>query len=790
MAKLYRMQRSLTRLIKTGSAVALLSAAGMTALSAPGIFDEWEDEAKRDTDWPREGIDVIGGAYAISTAGQLAQFAYLVNVDAHDFAGQTVRLTDDIDLSANWWTPVGANLDFYFPGEGSPLTFAGTFDGQGHTISGLWIGEQEPSVHVGLFGRIENARVCGLNIEVAEITACGNGYSSHVAVGALAGHAIDSVVEDVTTSGGFIQGVAGFLADDEMVGSPAFYIGGLAGMSDYTTFIRCANHTDISGCNVEAADMSFFGGGEDPEEPQYYNYKAGTVAGGDLMTDPVVQGSWQRAKYIDVASILAGTPFTAGLVSGNKLTKVGDYTITATGNGSLLVELHYNAGVIPNTGTWVVFGNAYSGQTQAGGPPTRPGHYVNQTPAGSVTIPAANVSAMLAATGGIQYFYLHSGIASSSGVIENDDSGWRFFSLGEIHWTTLEMGGIVGDAFSTLLDEVSNTGDIRIADTLPEVSFAIDLKHECLQKAAMGGIAGVTSGDAQTVVRNAFNTGTLSLGPAPAEAGGIAGWSAGSTTICNCWNAGDFINGETEETVFVGGIVGDLMGTTVMNCYNSSASICALHGDGPFLGGIAGYVGWAAEGSDIIGCYWPEAFSATVGGVDPDASVTIVGCGTFGAPDTLQGGTVAFVAGSAAVGLLDTLNAWVAAENEVSGDLYLPWTLEGSYALGAKGHPVFGPRDGGDSGYADEMWVHIDGITVTLRTSTVLLEWDFAPVQARLGGTYTYEVWTSLDLMAWEPNNTRGLALQLARGSLLHDASFTGDLPDRMFFKLKAIRLK
>ena len=95
------------------------------------------------------------GFYLISTADELRLFASMVN------SGQTsisAKLTADIELNnttgwenwsesnapANSWTPIGSY-------------FTGTFDGQGHTISGLYYvnNSDYPSYYVGLFGSLE-----------------------------------------------------------------------------------------------------------------------------------------------------------------------------------------------------------------------------------------------------------------------------------------------------------------------------------------------------------------------------------------------------------------------------------------------------------------------------------------------------------------------------------------------------------------------------------------------------------------------------------------------------------
>ena len=85
----------------------------------------------------------------ISTVAELQAFATEVNNGAYD--GKTnavVSLDADLDLTGVAWTPIGnENHDF-----------AGTFDGQGHTISNITIGTADEPITgdiAGLFGVIE-----------------------------------------------------------------------------------------------------------------------------------------------------------------------------------------------------------------------------------------------------------------------------------------------------------------------------------------------------------------------------------------------------------------------------------------------------------------------------------------------------------------------------------------------------------------------------------------------------------------------------------------------------------
>lgn len=90
-----------------------------------------------------EVVPNADGIYEINTAAQLAGLAQLVNDGTATFSKKTIKLTADIDLGNQAWTPIG-NGDNSF-------AFSGTFDGDGYTISGLNV----PDTYCpGLFGQI------------------------------------------------------------------------------------------------------------------------------------------------------------------------------------------------------------------------------------------------------------------------------------------------------------------------------------------------------------------------------------------------------------------------------------------------------------------------------------------------------------------------------------------------------------------------------------------------------------------------------------------------------------
>lgn len=98
------------------------------------------------------------GKFHIASCDDLLLFRKMVNEKGMYFLGETVVLDKDIDMvSVENWTPIG---------NAPEKKFAGTFDGQNHTISGLKI---TGGSYVGLFGylgaaTVQNVALVGANV--------------------------------------------------------------------------------------------------------------------------------------------------------------------------------------------------------------------------------------------------------------------------------------------------------------------------------------------------------------------------------------------------------------------------------------------------------------------------------------------------------------------------------------------------------------------------------------------------------------------------------------------------
>ena len=109
------------------------------------------------------GSGTANDPYLIYNEIQLAQMANFLGQE-----GVVFKLQKDLDVSnyisenypTQGWLPIGT----------SSSPFKGTFNGNGHTISGLFINRSSTD-YVGLFGYIQGATIQNLNINATYIKA-------------------------------------------------------------------------------------------------------------------------------------------------------------------------------------------------------------------------------------------------------------------------------------------------------------------------------------------------------------------------------------------------------------------------------------------------------------------------------------------------------------------------------------------------------------------------------------------------------------------------------------------
>ena len=145
------------------------------------------------------------GSYTVYNADGLLNVAELVNGGKTDI---NITLDKNIDLTGKDWTPIGTNYD---------NSYKGTFDGGGHTITGLTVTTYDK--YAGLFGWLNSAgTVKNVVMEGVQIT---NNHSSGFA-GGVVGNSWGTI-ENCSVSGSvngevYVGGVVGKQTSGSMTG--------------------------------------------------------------------------------------------------------------------------------------------------------------------------------------------------------------------------------------------------------------------------------------------------------------------------------------------------------------------------------------------------------------------------------------------------------------------------------------------------------------------------------------------------------------------------------------------
>ena len=190
--------------------------------------------------------------YIIKTADQLRAFAGSLN-DKIDYTNQYIKLGADIDASDKAWTPIG----------GSDYAFNGTFDGAGHSISGMKLGSAEgayaldkDNIYIGLFGVLGSGAYVK-NVNVVDF-AFYTSYERNAFLGGIVGY-----MDGSRTNGDYTGAVidncyaSGIIKHTAEKGNQ--FVGGIVGMQYKGAIINSTAEVDLSGV-VTSGDLAEVGG--------------------------------------------------------------------------------------------------------------------------------------------------------------------------------------------------------------------------------------------------------------------------------------------------------------------------------------------------------------------------------------------------------------------------------------------------------------------------------------------------------------------------------------------------
>lgn len=298
-----------------------------------------------------EGSGTEGDPYQIDDPALLALIANNVNTGVSDFDGVYFALTEDLDLTGSEWVPIG---DADHP-------FMGSFDGDGHVITGMHIGTVgSPNSAIGYLGLFGHT---GSNSSIHDVTIeNGSIYTTYAAeenpdgnyIGLLVGYADEGEVDDCHVSGTIVCGNAD---------NSSIYAGGLVGLSEVADI-----HDSTADVAVSAQDgdsgtalgglIGFLDGGE------VYN----SSSSGDVSIGTTHEWAF------------GGTGGFVGLNGGTiwNCYATGD----VTGGGSASVEVGGFVGY--SSSPWANIYNCYARGNVAGGDDAGVGGFVGNAEVGTI----------------------------------------------------------------------------------------------------------------------------------------------------------------------------------------------------------------------------------------------------------------------------------------------------------------------------------------------------------------------------------------------------------------------
>ena len=302
--------------------------------------------------WAGSGTEAA--PYEIPDVGKLTALQTQVNENGFSYTGKWFRLTNNIDLNNELWTPIGID---------ALHSFGGSLDGGGKTISGLKV--ETDRQWAGLFGSVRGTygvpmtmRDLTLKNGSVKFTSSGTSCSGGL-VAAVEGETVlelrNVVAENLTVSGG-IFGSGGLLGRGRVAMTNCHnrggsvtggYAGGLAGMG-YSNLqdhvlAGCTNSAKVVGKrtaggmtgNETHSDGSYTSCANSGSISATQGYASGIAAG----------GSYERCSN---SGAVTGQQAAGICVNGSKATNcsnTGAVTGTGTGTGT-----GYAAGILTNDG--------------------------------------------------------------------------------------------------------------------------------------------------------------------------------------------------------------------------------------------------------------------------------------------------------------------------------------------------------------------------------------------------------------------------------------------------------
>jgi len=552
----------------------------------------------------------INSAHQLQLIAMALGAAYTLTLNVNAAGTDTSTTLADVWSTPGGFVPLGAT--------NNPI-FTGSFNGQGHTISGLTINLPMNNV-AGLFGYASAQSV------IQNVGLVGGSVTGYATVGALAGFTLGAISNSYATgsvtgmngeAGGLVGVLSGGSINDSYatgaVTSPGTYVGGLVGVNDGTI-----SNSHATGA-VSSAGGEYVGGlvGYSIGGTISTSYATGAVSGGTYVGGIAGASEGAITNSSATGNVTGANSDVGGLVGYNGGSITGSNATTGAVNspggnvGGLVGYNAPNAAVSSSYATDSVngvnsvgglVGNNYGGMISnsyatgavsgAAGGGSVGGLVGNNYGAATITNSHA--------TGSVSGYSNVGGLAgSNSGTITASNAS------GDVSSTNVTAGGLVGNNPGGTISDSFATGTVTGSSY---VGGLVGFGHGAIMNSyasgdvtsagnVVGGLVGnyqsgtISGSHASGVVHGAIDTGGLvgkNYGTVDAS------YASGSTTGTN--NVGGLVgfnhamvsNSYADNTVNGNLVVGGLVGYNYTGTISNSYAAGGVTGAAGRVGGLAG----------------------------------------------------------------------------------------------------------------------------------------------------------------------------------------------------------
>lgn len=599
--------------------------------------------------------------YEISNAGQLYWFASLVNgdssyadIDKQNTSADAVLVKDitvnDDDLTNydgislnNWrlWIPIGIKSDY-----------SGHFDGQGHTISGLYINnnykEYNKLNYIGLFGMVRTGSIKNLGLINSYFSAYPHtNYDTCFYVGGIAGAVnnatISNCFNETTIKGNYIGGIA-YINTGEIIN--CYNAGLLYAATDYSSYsqftlggIVAVQGGSVKNCynigNIIASDNNHI--------PTY------SVNIGSVIADVLSGAVSENCYYLENCCSYTSNDHQKVILYQNS--NIGEKTAAQFASGEVAYLL--NNSITDGTQAW--YQNIDNGQTPDKTPKFKGGTVYYGHTCNNTTDIYTNSN-----IGFDGHEFNENGFCIRCGVYEpavyNESTDYyEINNAGQLFWFGSLVNGDNTYANFTKQNQSAKgllTTDIDLENRqwqpIKNFKGSFDGQNHTISNLNISQSKAISTvglfGSSSGIITNFTVKGSIQLGGYGEHIGGVVGYANGGK-ISDVSSYVNIYNTNNAELLHIGGICGTLINSTIVekciyyaainmtnseDCiggivgYTNSGTInnCANLGSintekkNALTGGILGYVNNTA--AKVQNCY--NYGSVSNGGVDGDVS--------------------------------------------------------------------------------------------------------------------------------------------------------------------------